>query len=72
LHLPAPPPNQLLRLVMTGVPENVGACTPAAVRGTLLAEETRGNVFVIDDTVPMWSAWTLESVDVRSVRSSAP
>jgi hypothetical protein len=26
---------------------------------------------VIDDTVPMWSAWTLESVDVSSVRSSA-
>jgi hypothetical protein len=36
-----------------------------------VAKETRGNVFVIDDTVPMWSAWTLESVDVSSVRSSA-
>ena len=40
--------------------------------GTLLAEGTQANVFVIDDTVPMWSAWTLESADVSPVRSSAP
>lgn len=70
-HLPPPPPNQLLRLVMEDVPEMVGVCTPAAARGTLLAEETRGEAFVIDDMVPMWSAWTLDTVDVSAVSSPA-
>jgi hypothetical protein len=66
-HLPPPPPNQLVRLLMKNAPETGGSCVPAAVRGTLRAEETRYEVIVIDHSLPMWSAWTLEADDVRAV-----
>ena len=55
-HLPPPPPNQLVRLLMKNAPETGGSCVPAAVRGTLRAEETRYEVIVIDHSLPMWSA----------------
>jgi hypothetical protein len=64
-HLPPPPPNQLVRLLMKDVPGVEGACVPAAVRGTLRATETRYEVIVIDHSLPMWSVWTLETDDVR-------
>jgi len=66
-HLPPPPPNQLVRLLMKNAPQTGGSCVPAAVRGTLRAEETRYEVVVIDHSLPMWSAWTLEADDVRAV-----
>jgi len=69
-HLPPPPPNQLVRLVMTDVPKTGGSCVPAVVRGTLRAQETRYEVTVIDHSLPMWSAWTLETEAVRAVGSS--
>lgn len=71
-HLPPPQPNQLLRLAVKDVPETVGFCTPVVVRGTLLAKDTRHEVFVIDDSVSMWSAWTLETEAVRFMSSSTP
>jgi len=64
-HLPPPAPNQLVRLDMASKPELGGFCVPAIVRGTLRAEEARHEAFVIDDAVPMWSAWTLETDRVR-------
>ena len=69
-HLPPPPPNQLVRLVMKDVPKTGGSCVPAVVRGTLRAQETRYEVTVIDHSLPMWSAWTLETEAVRAVGSS--
>jgi hypothetical protein len=66
-HLPPPPPNQLVRLLMKDAPEVGGSCAPAAVRGTLRAEETQYEVIVIDHSLAMWSAWTLETHDVRVV-----
>ena len=70
-HLPPPPPNQLVRLLMKDAPEIGGSCVPVAVRGTLRAEETRYEVVVIDHSLRMWSAWTLRTDDVRKVGQSA-
>ena len=66
-HLPPPPPNQLVRLLMKNAPETGGSCVPAVVRGKLRAEESRHEVIVIDHELPMWSVWTLETDDIRVV-----
>jgi hypothetical protein len=71
-HLPPPPPNQLVRLVMKDVPKTGGACFPVVARGTLRARETRYEVTVIEHTLPMWSAWTLETEAVRTVGVVTP
>jgi len=68
-HLPPPPPNQLVRLLMKDLPETGGSCVPAVIQGTLRAEETRYEVVVIDHSLPMWSAWTLETNEVSVVDS---
>jgi hypothetical protein len=68
-HLPPPPPNQLVRLLMKDLPETGGSCVPAVIRGMLRAEETRYEVVVIDHSLPMWSAWTLETNEVSVVDS---
>ncbi len=68
-HLPPPPPNQLVRLLMKDLPEIGGSCVPAVIQGTLRAEETRYEVVVIDHSLPMWSAWTLETNEVSVVDS---
>ena len=66
-HLPPPPPNRLVRLLMKSMPKIAGSCVPVTVRGTLRAEETRHEVVLIDHSVPMWSAWSLTTDDVRKV-----
>ena len=66
-HLPPPPPNRLVRVLMKDVPEIGGSCVPVAARGTLRAEETQHEVTVIDHSLPMWSSWTLETDSVRVV-----
>jgi hypothetical protein len=71
-HLPPPPPNQLVRLLMEELLKAGGSCVPAVVRGTLRAEETRHEVIVIDHSLPMWSAWTIETEDVRVADHSMP
>jgi hypothetical protein len=68
-HLPPPPPNQLVRLLMKNAPETWGSCVPAVVRGTLRVEESQHEVIVIDHELPMWSAWTIETDDIRVVDS---
>ena len=60
-HLPPPPPNQLVRLLVKELPKAGGSCVPAVVRGTLRAKETQFEVVVIDHSLPMWSAWTLQT-----------
>jgi len=64
-HLPPPLPNQLIRLLMKEAPETGGSCVPAVIRGTLRAEESRHEVIVIDHSLPMWSGWMLEAIEVR-------
>ena len=70
MHLPPPPPNQLVRLVIESAPQVSGSCVPVVVWGTLRAQESRHEVFMIDHSVPMWSAWTLETDDVRMANHS--
>ena len=69
IHVPPPPPNQLVRLLMKDLPETGGSCVPAVIQGTLRAEETQYEVVVIDHSLPMWSAWTLETNAVSVVDS---
>ena len=69
-HLPPPPPNQLVRVLLKEVSETGGSCVPVVVRGTLRASETRSEVVVIDHSLPMWSGWALETEDVRVVDRS--
>ncbi len=60
MHLPPPVPNQLVRLNLKQLPEPLGNCISAAVRGRLTAGETRSMVPVFDHTVPLWSGWRLD------------
>ena len=69
-HLPPPPPNQLVRVLLEDVPETGGSCVPAVLVGTLRAEETRHEVVVIDHSLSMWSAWTLETDAIQRADSS--
>ena len=71
-HLPPPPPNQLVRVLLKDVPENGGCGVPATVRGALRAEEARHEVTVIDHSLPMWSGWMLEADEIRVANRSMP
>ncbi|NIM70349.1 MAG: DUF3299 domain-containing protein [Xanthomonadales bacterium] len=60
MHLPPPLPNQVVKLAIKQLPEPLGACIAAAVRGRLSAAETRATIPVFDDTILLWSRWHLE------------
>ena len=60
MHLPPPVPNQLIRLEIDKLPEPLGPCISAAVRGQLSAGETTATVPVFDDTALLWSSWRLD------------
>jgi hypothetical protein len=64
MHLPPPAPNQLVRLELEQLPEPLGPCIAAAVRGRLSADETTVTVPVFDDTVPLWTRWRLDASEV--------
>lgn len=66
-HMPPPPPNQLLQLVLDDLPETTMLYEPVIVAGTLTAEETTREVYVVDGPVPMWSAWTMKADSVSSL-----
>jgi hypothetical protein len=60
MHLPPPVPNQLIRLDIDDLPEPLGPCINAAVRGRLSADENTATVPVFDDTAHLWSSWRLD------------
>ncbi len=60
MHLPPPAPNQLVKLSISRLPEPLGPCIAASVRGRLANRESRAEVPVLDDTVMLWSRWQLE------------
>lgn len=60
MHLPPPVPNQLVRLDIESLPDPIGPCIAAKVRGRLSVEETTATVPVLDDSVPFWSRWRLD------------
>jgi hypothetical protein len=69
MHLPPPVPNQLVRLDIQKLPEPLGPCIAAAVRGRLASNESTATVPVFDDVVPLWSSWRM---DVREVTTTEP
>lgn len=60
MHLPPPVPNQLVRLDIAKLPEPLGPCINAKVRGRLSASESAATVPVFDDIVELWSSWRLD------------
>ncbi|KUJ77086.1 DUF3299 domain-containing protein [Ruegeria profundi] len=70
-HIPPPPPNQLLRIVASELPEFQRIHEPVIVRGRLTAVETNREVFVVDGPVPMWSAWTIDNASLEIFKPKA-
>ena len=69
MHLPPPAPNQLVRLEIDELPEPMGACVAASVRGRLSADESENTVPVLDHVVPLWSRWLLKVSAVSTSRA---
>ena len=72
MHLPPPAPNQLIRLDIDHLPEPLGPCIHAAVRGRLLANENAATVPVFDDTVSLWSSWRLDVSEAITAGALSP
>ena len=71
MHLPAPRPNQLLKLDIDVLPSPLGPCIAATVRGRLTARQEESEVPVLDDEVSLWSSWALD-VEVSSTSGPLP
>jgi hypothetical protein len=72
MHLPPPVPNQLIRLDIDDLPEPLGPCINAAVRGRLSANENAATVSVFDDTAHLWSSWRLDVSEAITAGSLPP
>ena len=72
MHLPPPVPNQLIRLDLDMLPEPLGPCISAAVRGRLSVDETAATLAVIDDTALLWSSWRLDGSEVVTSGTFSP
>ena len=72
MHLPPPVPNQLIRLDIDKLPEPLGPCINAAVRGRLTANETEAMVPVFDDTAHLWSSWRLDVREAITAGTLSP
>ena len=66
MHLPAPPPNQVIRLVVEKMPDPVGPCIAAAVRGRLSAEEVQHKIPSADGPTLMWSRWKMDAHEITT------
>ena len=66
-HTPPPPPNNLVRLRLEDLEMPASLYTPVEVTGTLRAEGSDDTIFVLDGTVRMESAWTLETAMLETI-----
>ena len=66
MHLPAPPPNQVIQLNVTQGPEPSGPCIAALVRGRLFIAESRHTIPSADGTTVMWNRWSMKLTDIRT------
>lgn len=66
MHLPAPTPNQVVRLVMDKMPDPIGPCIAAALRGRLSVEEAQQTIPSADGSTPMWSRWKMDVSEVTT------
>ena len=71
MHLPAPLPNQVIRLRVAKLPDPVGPCIAAAVRGRLSVEEAQHHIPSADGSVLMWSRWNMDVSEITT-RGSLP
>ena len=69
MHLPPPAPNQLIRLEIDELPEPMGACVAAAVRGRLSADDSEHTVPVLDHVLSLLSRWHLKVNAVSTSRA---
>ncbi|KAA1191975.1 DUF3299 domain-containing protein [Pseudohalioglobus sediminis] len=66
MHLPAPPPNQVVLLVIEKMPDPIGPCIAAALRGRLSVEEAQHTIPSADGSTPMWSRWKMDVSEVTT------
>lgn len=66
MHLPAPPPNQVIRLLVEKLPDPLGPCIAAAVRGRLSVEELRHPIPSADGPILVWSRWKMDAHEIRT------
>ena len=66
MHLPAPPPNQVIYLRVEQLPDPVGPCIAAAVRGRLSVEELQHHVPSADGPVLVWSRWKMDATEITT------
>jgi hypothetical protein len=66
-HLPAPPPNKLVRVRLLDDPKGQSLYVPVQVSGLLRVEESDATIFILDGDARMLSGWTLyaKTVDRR-------
>ena len=66
MHLPAPPPNQVIRVHVESLPDPVGPCIAAAVRGRLSVEEARHTLSSADGPTLLWSRWKMDVHEITT------
>jgi hypothetical protein len=66
MHLPAPTPNQIVRLVVEKMPEPIGPCIAAALRGRLSVEDAQHTIPSADGSTLMWSRWKMDVSEVTT------
>ena len=66
MHLPTPPPNQIVRLVVEKLPDPLGPCIAAAVRGRLTVEESQNTISSADGPAQVWSRWKMNDSEVTT------
>ena len=58
-HLPAPPPNQLVRVRLLDDPQGQSLYVPVQVSGKLRVEASDNTIYILDGEARMISGWTL-------------
>lgn len=64
-HLPAPPPNQLVRVRLLDDPKSQSLYLPVRVTGQLRVEAMDATIFILDGEARMLSGWTLDANTVE-------
>jgi hypothetical protein len=58
-HLPAPPPNQLVRVKLLDDPKGQSLYVPFRVSGQLRVDASNATIYILDGEARMVSGWTL-------------
>ncbi|TYC52519.1 DUF3299 domain-containing protein [Rhodobacterales bacterium] len=66
-HMPAPPPNQMIRYVVKSGNQADYVYEPVVLTGRLKLQPTRQNIMLLDGRVDMIAAFEMEVEEVRSL-----